>query len=237
MAAHDNSEQAIMAAIQAAVASAQAGQDPGDVAWIVGHLHSDDDWVAATAAEAIGPLGLQAGIDALAQLLSSGPESPPATLSTEDIYPQAAVQLERVAVRAGAARSLGRLLASPAADQGSGLEVVERVARAAVQSAADDPAEHVSVRAAARAALYSDGTPQEFLNAQAHMTTLASRIDQQAGLISEARDYGHRMSEERRQQAVVALKQRNNDQIELSALVAWARGRHRDEMLQWAGPR
>ena len=194
MAAHDNSEQAIMAAIQAAVASAQAGQDPGDVAWIVGHLHSEDDWVAATAAEAIGPLGLQAGIDALAQLLSSGPESPPATLSTEDIYPQAAVQLERVAVRAGAARSLGRLLASPSAEQNSGLEVVERVARAAVQSAADDPTEHVSVRAAARAALYSDGTPQEFLNAQAHMTTLASRIDQQAGLISEARDYGHRMS-------------------------------------------
>ena len=83
---------AVMRAIGAAVAEARAGGDPGEVGWVVELLGSADDWVAASAAEATGPLGLRQAIPQLVRLLASGPDAPPeAITSGEQAYALAAV--------------------------------------------------------------------------------------------------------------------------------------------------
>jgi len=215
---------AVMRAIGAAVAEARAGGDPGEVGWVVELLGSADDWVAASAAEATGPLGLRQAIPQLVRLLASGPDAPPeAITSGEQAYALAAVALEGVDVRLGAARSLGRLV-----------QPGDTEARAALEAAARHGQEHESVRAAARAALFADGSEGALSEARDRMVALSARIETHAALITMAKEYGHRMSDQDRARAVAALGEANRDRVSLAALVRWALGRHRAEMLAWA---
>lgn len=215
---------AVMRAIDAVVARAREGEDVGDVPWIVELLDRGDRWERASAADAIGPLGLRDAMPGLVRLLAEGPEPTPEHIASEGhAYALVVDALESVDVRLGAARSLGRLL-RPGDDE----------AREALRAAAENEAEHASVRAAARAALLGDGTGRELANAKARAVELALRMDARAGLITEARDFPDRISEADRERALLALREKNRDGTELAGLVRWALDRHRAAMLAWA---
>ena len=141
-------EYTTMRAIEAVVARKRAGEDVGDVGWIVERLGDVDEWVVSTAAEACGPLGLVEAGPRLVALLASGPDTPPEHFdSGMQAYAWASVEIEGMEVRLAAARALGQL---GLAGQGE--------ARVALEAAADNQAEHPSVRRAAREELASART-------------------------------------------------------------------------------
>jgi HEAT repeat protein len=132
----------IMGAIDAVQAEAAAGRDPGDVAWVIKMLDHVDDWVVATAAAAMGPLGLRGTIPRLIKLAAYSRDESHDLSSPGQAYAAAVVSMEYVEVRLAAVRSLGALMA-PGDD----------AARSALQETAGHDGEHTSVRSAAREAL------------------------------------------------------------------------------------
>lgn len=132
----------VMRAIKNAVALVEAGADAARVQWVGRHLDDADDWVASTAADAAGPLGLREAVPRLIRMLGYEREAQYTIDSPGMAYAAAMVDMEYVDVRLGAARSLGMLITPE-----------DELARAALLCAAAHEGEHPSVREAARRAL------------------------------------------------------------------------------------
>jgi len=132
----------VMRAIEGAVAAVAAGGKVSEARWVIGYLDHVDDWVVATAVEAVGELGFRETIPTLAALLPYERECTDEPRSAGEAYAMAMVSMEYVDVRLAAVRALGKLLQADDEPMWSLLEV-----------SAAHPSEHPSVRQAAREAL------------------------------------------------------------------------------------
>ncbi len=128
----------VMGAIESAVAAVAAGADVSEARWVIDYLDALDDWILATAVEAVGELGFRETIPKLAALLPYERETTGEPRSAGEAYAMAMVSMEYVDVRLAAVRALGKLL--PA----------DHPTWSLLEASAAHPHEHPSVRKAAR---------------------------------------------------------------------------------------